>query len=160
MHHPAGKLSSQCGLAFAALATHHGVAFCSQQPLEREQLPAAPDEAGLRHGRQFAETSRERGLEVLHRLLRGRYLEKLRVVLFLEKDGHGPIFELQRACAEDLSTEGVVLESALACEHGVAHASASNESFVKRLDEPASGLDKHAVAHGRSEEHTSELQSR
>ncbi len=46
--HPAGKLGGQRGLAFTALAAHHGVAFGPQQPLEREQFPAAPDEAGFR----------------------------------------------------------------------------------------------------------------
>ena len=61
-------------------------------------------------------------LEVRHRLLRGRGFEKLRVVLFLEEHGHEPIFEPQFARAEDASAEGVVLELALAREHGVAHA--------------------------------------
>ena len=48
-NHPAGELCGERGLAFAALAAHDGVACISlppQQPLEREQLPAAPDEAG------------------------------------------------------------------------------------------------------------------
>ena len=121
-HHPARKLGGQRGLAFAALAAHHGVAFMPQQPLERQQFPAAPDEAGFRRGRQSAETGGERGLEVRHRLLGGCGFEKLRVVLLLEEHGHEPIFEAQLARAEDAAAEGVVLELALAGEHGVAHA--------------------------------------
>ncbi len=60
-HHPARELGGQRGLALAALAAHHGVAFVTQQPLEREQFAAAPDEAGLRRWRQLRRGARERG---------------------------------------------------------------------------------------------------
>jgi hypothetical protein len=52
------------------------------------------------------------------------------------------------ARAEYASAEGVVLEPALAGEHGVAHAFALGQRLVKGRDEPARGLDQHAVAHG------------
>ncbi len=146
--HPAGELGGERGLAFAALAAHHGVALVPQQSLERQQLAAAPDEASLRLRRQLAEAGRERGLEVFHRLLGGRRREELRVVLFLEEHGHEPVLEPQLALAEDASAERVVLELALAGEHGVAHALARGERVVEGLDEAACGLDQHAVAHG------------
>ena len=152
-HHPAGELGGERGLAFAALAAHHGVAFVAQQPLKREQLAAAADEAGLRLRGQLAEARRERGLQVLLRLPRGRGAEELRVVLFLEEHGHEPILEPQLARAEDAAAEGVVLQLALAFEHGVAHAGAAGERVVKRLDEAARGLDEHAVAHGHDGGH-------
>ena len=152
-HHPAGELGGERGLAFAALAAHHGVALVAQQPLEREQLAAAADEAGLRLRGQLAETGGERGLQVLLRLPRGRGAEELRVVLFLEEHGHEPILEPQLAGAEDAAAEGVVLELALAFEHGVAHAGAAGERVVERLDEAARGLDEHAVAHGHDGRH-------
>ena len=60
--------------------------------------------------------------------LRGRGREELRVVLFLEEHGHEPILEPQFARAEDAAAEGVVLELALAGEHGVAHALAPRAS--------------------------------
>ena len=69
-HHPAGELGRERGLAFAALAAHHGVALVAQQPLKREQLAAAADEAGLRQPWQLAEAGREPGLQVLLRLPR------------------------------------------------------------------------------------------
>ena len=99
-------------------------------------------------GGQLAEAGRERGLQVLLRLPRGRGAEELRVVLFLEEHGHEPILEPQLARAEDAAAEGVVLQLALAVEHGVADAGAAGERVVKRLDETARGLDQHAVAHG------------
>ncbi len=40
------------------------------------------------------------------------------------------------------------MSRALACQHGVAHAFARGQRVVERLDEPARGLDQHAVAHG------------
>ena len=86
--------------------------------------------------------------EVLLRLPRGRGLEELRVVLFLEEHGHEPILEPQFARAEDAAAEGVVLQLALAVEHGIAHALARGERLVEGLDEAARGLDQHAVAHG------------
>ncbi|PYR22020.1 MAG: hypothetical protein DMF94_06110 [Acidobacteria bacterium] len=46
---------------------------------------AASDEAGFRLRRQFAETSRKRGFEILPRLTCGNRAEKLRVVLFHPK---------------------------------------------------------------------------
>ena len=55
-HHPARELGRERGLAFAALAAHHRLVLVPQQPLQREQVPAAPDEAGLRPLRQLAET--------------------------------------------------------------------------------------------------------
>ena len=79
--------------------------------------------------------------------------EELRVVLFLEEHGHEPILEPQLARAEDAAAEGVVLELALAVEHGVAHACAVGERLVERLDEAARGLDQHAVAHGHDGGH-------
>ena len=124
-----------------------------QQPLEREQFAAAADEAGCRHRRQFAEAGREPALEVLPRLLGGRGLEELRVVLFLEEHGHEPILEPQFARAEDAAAEGVVLELPLAGEHGIAHALALGQRLVEGLDEPARGLDQHAVAHGHHRGH-------
>ena len=152
-NHPAGELGGERGLAFAALAAHHGVAFVAQQPLEREQFATAADEAGLRLRRQVAEARRERGLQVLLRLPRGVVLEELRVVLFLEEHGHEPILEPQFACAEDATAEGVVLELALAVQHRIAHTGAAGERVVKGFDETARGLDEHAVAHGHDGGH-------
>ena len=152
-NHPAGELGGQRGLAFAALAPHHGVAFVAQQPLEREQFATPADEAGLRLRRQFAQARRERGLQVVLRLPRGRGMEELRVVLFLEEHGHEPILEPQFACAEDATTEGVVLQFALAFQHRIAHACAAGERVVKRFNETARGLDQHAVAHGHDGGH-------
>ena len=136
---PAGELGGERGLAFAALAAHHGIAGpphpwplsprCGEgrggeeEALERQQLAAAADEAGLRRRRQFAETGRERGTRVRYRLLRGPRSEELGVLLLLEEHGHEPVLEPQRTRAEDAAAEGVVLERALACQHGVAHAS-------------------------------------
>ena len=96
---------------------------------------------------------RERGLQVRLRLPRGRGLKELRVVLFLEEHGHEPILEPQFACAEDATTEGVVLQFALAFQHRIAYTVAAGERVVKRLNKTARGLDQHAVAHGHDGGH-------
>jgi hypothetical protein len=114
---------------------------------------AAADEAGLRLRGQLAETGGQRGFQVLLRLPRGCGAEELRVVLFLEEHGHEPILEAQLARAEDAAAEGLVLQLALAFEHGVAHTGAAGERVVKRLDEAARGLDEHTVAHGHDGGH-------
>ena len=96
---------------------------------------------------QLAEASRERGPQVLLGLLRRGGAEELRVILFLEQHGHEPVLEPQLAHPEDAAAEAVVLEPALAREHGVADTGAAGERVVEGLDEAARGLDQHAVAH-------------
>jgi hypothetical protein len=57
-NHPAGELGRQRRLPFAALPPHQGVpipGFVAEQPLERQQFPAATDEARRGHGRHVAE---------------------------------------------------------------------------------------------------------
>ena len=77
----------------------------------------------------------------------------MRVVLFLEEHGDKPVFEPQFARAEDAPAKGVVLQAALAVEHGIAHALAVGQPGVKGLHKPARGLDQHAVAHGHDGGH-------
>ena len=146
--HPAGELGGERGLALAALAAHHGVALVAQQPLERQQLAAAANEGRRRLRGQRTETVSERGPHVRLRLRRRRGPEELRVVLFLEEHGHEPIVELQLPRAEDAAPGFVVIELALAFEHGIAHARTAGERGVEGLDEAARRLDKDAVAHG------------
>ena len=146
--HPAGELGGERGLALAALTAHHGVALVAQQPLEREELAAAANEGRRRLRGQRTETVSERGPQVRLRLRRGGGPEELRVVLFLEEHGHEPIVELQFPRAEDAAPGFVVIELALAFEHGIAHARTAGERGVEGLDEAARGLDEDAVAHG------------
>ena len=124
--HPAGELGGERGLAFAALAAHHGVA---RPPHPWPLSPRCGRGEGERRRRWSASSSRLRPMkpvsgaggssprraasvctEVRHRLLRGRGLEELRVLLLLEEHGHEPILEPQRTRAEDAAAEGVVLE--------------------------------------------------
>jgi hypothetical protein len=130
-HHPALKLGGQRRFAFAVLPPHDGVArvvpslrdgprvsqrlahVLPQQPLEREQFPAAPDEAGCRFFGQPAEARRQAGPQILLRLRCGRAAEELRGVLFLEEHGDKPVFEAQFARAEDTIAKGVVFQAAL-----------------------------------------------
>ena len=92
-HQPAGQLCGQRRFALAALAAQHGVALLAQQPLQRQKLAAAADEAGFRDRRQLAEAGRQGSLEIGQRLLRGGGFEQLRVVLFLVEHRHKPIVE-------------------------------------------------------------------
>ena len=125
----------------------------AQQPLQRQQLAAAADEAGFRVGRQLAEAGRQGILKIRQRLLGGGGFEQLRVVLFLVQHRHKPIVEAQFTGAEDAAAEGVLFELALAGEHGVAHPLALDEGAVKSLNETARGFHQQAVAHGHHRGH-------
>ncbi len=97
---------------------------------------------------QRAQTVLERGPQVRLRLRCRGGPEELRVVLFLEEHGHEPIVELQFPRAENAAPGFVVVELALAFEHGIAHARTAGERGVEGLDEAARRLDEDAMAHG------------
>jgi hypothetical protein len=79
--------------------------------------------------------------------------KELRVFLLLEENGNKPVFEPQFPRAEGAAAEGIVLEFALAGQHGVAHASALGQGGVELLDKAAGRFHQHTVAHGHNGGH-------
>ncbi len=146
--HPAGELGGERGLALASLTANHGIALVTQQALEREELAAAADEGRDRLRGQGTETVLKRGPQVGLRLRRWGGPEELRVVFFLEEHRHEPIVEFQLPRTEDAAAGFVVIELALAFEHGITHPRAAGERGVEGLDEAARRLDENAVTHG------------
>ena len=90
--HPARKLGRQGGLAFAALAAQHRVGRVKQQPLQRQQLAAAADEASVlgRPG-QVAGPRHPPIQRDLPGLRRRQRAEELRIGLFLEQHRDEPV---------------------------------------------------------------------
>jgi hypothetical protein len=159
-HQPAGEFAGERGLALPALAADQGPALRlggaggprAERPLQGQQVAAAPDEAGLGRLGERAESGLEDGPQVLAHLGGeprevGRREER-RVGLALVEDRDEPVGEAQVTGAQDLAAEVVVLEPALALQHGVADPAARGERPVEGVYEAPGGLDQHRVAHG------------
>ncbi len=120
----------------------------AEEALEGQQLAAAADEAGGRRVLQLAEAGLQGGAQVGTGAGRGWRGKQPRVGLLLVEHRDEPVGEMQCAGAEDPAAEVVVLEVALAGEHGVADAPAGGQRPVEGEHEAPGGLDQDAVAHG------------
>jgi hypothetical protein len=73
---------------------------------------------------------------------------KLRVLFFLEQDGHEPVLHAQLA-PEGLAPERVRFEGALTREHRLADALAAQEFLIKLRNEAPRRFHQHGMAHRR-----------
>ena len=132
--HPAGKLGGERGLALAALAAHHRVTLVAQQPLECEQLAAAADEArSFGSGGSVAEAVSQRGLQVGLGLRRGVARKSCGSSFSWKSTGTNQSCSLSSPAPKMRPRNRVVLQLALAFEHGVAHALAAGERGIEGL---------------------------